>query len=104
MWAAIPTASIIRPGTTFSADPNPIKVSHPPFIGATTLVWHAPVNMVEIHVGSPNGKLFAAGGSDGRAQTGPWVTNNTLFYLQDATVGDAVSRSSTLAILPVAVR
>jgi hypothetical protein len=35
---------------------------------------------VEIHVGSPNGPLFASGGNSGSAQTGPWVTDVTTFY------------------------
>ena len=104
MWAAIPKASIIRPGTTFSANPNPIRVPHSPFIGVTTLTWHAPVNKVEIHVGAPNGKLFAAGGIDGHAETGAWVTNGMTFFLQDATASDPAGRAATLAILPVAVQ
>lgn len=104
MWASIPSAAIIRAGTTFSANPNPIMVSATPRIGATTLSWHAPVAKVEIHLGSPDGKVFVSGGSDGHARTGPWVANNTIFYLQDATASNPTDRSATLAILPVAVR
>lgn len=89
---------------TLRADPDPIIVHTTPQRGVTTLIWHAPVAKVEIHVGSPGGQLFAAGGSDGRAQTGPWVTNNMVFYLQDATAGKPTDGSATLAMLPVAIR
>ncbi|HEX4227390.1 MAG TPA: hypothetical protein VHZ07_01885 [Bryobacteraceae bacterium] len=104
MWATIPSATIIRPGTTFQANPNPIVVSTTPRVGATTLIWHAPVAKVEIHVGSPDGRLFVEGGSDGHATTGRSVTNNTIFYLQDATATKPTGRDAMLAILPVAVR
>ncbi|HWF46699.1 MAG TPA: hypothetical protein VG168_06820 [Bryobacteraceae bacterium] len=75
-----------------------------PRLGVTTLSWHAPVAKVEIHVSSPDGPLFAAGGSDGHAETGRWVTNNMTFYLQDATASKPAALSATLATLPVAVR
>jgi hypothetical protein len=102
--SGIPSATIIRPGTTFRADPDPIIAATAPGAGVTTLAWHVPVDKAEIHIGSPGGKLFAAGGRDGHAETGPWVTNNMIFYLQDATSGKSNDPSSTLATLPVAVR
>jgi hypothetical protein len=73
-------------------------------MGTTTLSWQAPVAKVEIHVGSPDGTLFAAGGNQGLAETGPWVTDNMTFYLQDGTAAKPTDRSASLAILPVAVR
>ena len=104
MWASIPSATIVRPGTTFSADPNPIIVRSNPHVGKTMLRWHAPVDKVEIHLGSAGGKLFAAGGHDGNAETGVWVADNMTFYLQDATSPTPTDKSATLALLPVAVR
>lgn len=94
----------MRPGVTFRADPDPIIVKTTPQLGTTTLIWHAPVAKVAIRLGSPDGKLFAGGGSDGRAPTGAWVTNNMTFYLQDGTAPNPTDRSATLAMLPVAVR
>ncbi len=84
-----------------TASPNPI-----PVIGAadgtTTISWNAPnVADVEIHVGSPNGPLFASGGNQGSAQTGPWVTDGMTFYLQDVTNGKPLTASNTLATLIV---
>ncbi|MGC2660991.1 MAG: hypothetical protein WA324_23805 [Bryobacteraceae bacterium] len=104
MWASIPSATIVRPGTTFKANPNPIIVHPPTHLGKTTLTWHAPVASVEIHLGSAGGKLFAQGGHDGTAETGDWVSNNMVFYLQDATASKPTDQSATLAMLPVAVR
>lgn len=104
MWADIPSATIIRSGTTFRANPDPIVVPRVPRVGVTTLSWSAPVAKIEIHVNSPDGKLFAAGASEGHAETGAWVTNNMTFYLQDATASKPTDQSATLALLPVAVR
>jgi Bacterial Ig-like domain (group 3) len=89
---------------SFSANPNPIPVSSGTTVGVTTLSWNAAqAQTVEIHVGSPTGPLFAAGGSSGSAQTGPWVSEGMTFYLQDTTGGNALTAVNTLAILEVHV-
>jgi hypothetical protein len=65
-----------------------------------TIHWSIPgVSKVEIHVGSPSGKLFAAGGQRGEATTGSWAQPGLRFYLQDATQGDSTLPSRTLATL-----
>jgi len=88
--------------TSFTANPDPIPVSSATTLGQTTINWNAPVaSSVELHVDSPNGPLFAAGGSTGSALTGVWVTNGTVFYLQDVTGGRALNATGTLAQLPV---
>jgi hypothetical protein len=70
--------------------------------GATTILWNGPADTaVEIHVGAPDGTLFAAGGSSGSATTGYWVTNGELFYLQDVTGGKPLTAANTLAVLIV---
>lgn len=70
--------------------------------GTTTINWNAPnVSDVEIHLGSPNGPLFASGGNQGSAQTGPWVPDGMTFYLQDVTNGKPLTASNTLATLIV---
>jgi len=56
---------------------------------------------VQVRVGSPDGTLFAEGGSTGYATTGNWVTNGMLFYLQDVTGGKPPTPANTLAILIV---
>jgi hypothetical protein len=80
------------------ASPNPAQPGANGY-GTTTLLWNAPAGAaVEIHVGAPNGVLFAAGGSSGSANTGIWVTNGMLFYLQDVTGGKPLTSANTLAV------
>jgi hypothetical protein len=88
-------------GPSLTASPNPIQVAGAAD-GTTTISWNAPnASSIEIHVGSPNGPLFASGGNRGSAQTGPWVTDGTTFYLQDVTGGKPLSANNTLAMLVV---
>ncbi|HEX4229519.1 MAG TPA: hypothetical protein VHZ07_12680 [Bryobacteraceae bacterium] len=87
----------LETGGTLTLSPNPIPVSGGQD-GTTTITWNAPfATAVEIHLGSPSGPLFAGGGSTGSATTGPWVTDGMVFYLQDASNGNATSPSNTLA-------
>jgi hypothetical protein len=84
-------------GGTLTLSPNPISVAAGED-GTTTITWDAPfATAVEIYLGSPSGPLFAAGSSTGSATTGPWVTNGMVFYLQNASNGNATSPSNTLA-------
>ncbi len=86
---------------SLTASPNPITVMGAAD-GITTINWNAPNGSdVEIHVGSPNGPLFASGGNQGSAQTGPWVSDGLTFYLQDVTNGKPLTASNTLATLIV---
>jgi len=85
---------------TLTASPNPVPPG-PSGLGTTTLSWTSTSNSVEIHVNSPGGPLFAAGGATGSATTGPWVTNGMTFYLQDASQGTSTSAANTMATLTV---
>lgn len=88
--------------TSLTASPNPIPVSSATAFGQTTIDWSAPsATSVEVHVDSPNGPLFAAGGPTGSALTGVWVVNGTVFYLQDVSNGHALNASGTLAQLTI---
>src|ERR1022692_4879485 len=88
-------------GASLTASPNPIQVTGAAD-GTTTISWNAPnAANVEIHVGSPNGPLFASGGNRGSQQTGPWVADGTTFYLQDVSGGKPLTASNTLATLVV---
>lgn len=94
-----PGTPVTQPNTgTLSASPNPVPAG-PSGLGTTTLSWTSTSNSVEIHVNSPSGPLFAAGGNSGTATTGPWVTNGMTFYLQDASQGSSTSAANTLATL-----
>ena len=59
------------------------------------------VGAVEVHIGSPNGRLFAGGGNRGSSQTGLWVTDGMTFYLQDVGGGKPLTEENTLALLVV---
>jgi hypothetical protein len=88
-------------GASLTASPNPIPVMGAAD-GTTTISWNAPnAANVEIHVVSPNGPLFASGGNQGSAQTGPWVADGTTFYLQDVTGGKPLTATNALATLVV---
>jgi hypothetical protein len=87
---------------SLTASPNHIPVMGGATYGTTTINWNAPnTSYVEIHVGSPNGPLFASGGNQGSEQTGPWVIDGTTFYLQDVSNGKPLTANNTLATLIV---
>ncbi|HEX4229517.1 MAG TPA: FG-GAP-like repeat-containing protein [Bryobacteraceae bacterium] len=87
-------------GNSLTASPNPIPVTPGTLTGVTTIQWSAPsASTVELHLGSPNGPLFAGGGSTGSATTGLWVTDGMLFYLQDTTAGAPLTPANTLGVL-----
>lgn len=87
-----------------TASPNP-AASGNSGLTQMTLTWGAPgVASVEIHIGSPDGVLMAAGESNGSATTGAWVTNGTRFYLQDVSGGKPLTAANTLAQVTAIVR
>jgi parallel beta-helix repeat protein len=89
-------------GPSFTANPNPILVTGGARVGATTLSWMAPgTEVIEIHLGSPDGTLFTRMGSRGSVQTGAWVSDGLTFYLQDVTSGKPLTSDYTLATLVV---
>jgi parallel beta-helix repeat protein len=89
-------------GPSLTASPNPIPVTGNVSLGSTTLSWNAPdAQVIEIHVGSPNGELFTVMGNRGSIQTGTWVSDGMTFYLQDVTGGKPLTSDYTLATLVV---
>jgi parallel beta-helix repeat protein len=89
-------------GPSFTASPNPILVTGNAFLGSTTLSWNAPdAQIVEIHIGGPDGKLFTTMGNRGSIQTGTWVPDGMTFYLQDVTGGKPLTSDYTLATIVV---
>ncbi len=92
-------------GPAFTANPNPIAVSSGTVDGQTTLSWSAPgAQVIEIHIGAVDGPLFTQEGNRGSAQTGPWVSDGTVFYLQDVTGGKPLTADFTLATVTVQVQ
>lgn len=70
----------------------------------TTLTWNVTgggASSVQVRAGSPNGTLVASGGTSGNVTTGKWVTNGTVFYLQNVTGGLPLTSEYTLATVTV---
>ena len=87
---------------SLTASPNPISVTGTAIVGVTTISWMAPgAESVEVRIGSPDGVLFASGGSRGSAQTGAWVRDGMTFYLQDVSGGMPLTADNTLATVVV---
>jgi RHS repeat-associated protein len=99
----IVTAGSARTGS-ITAGPNPIQVCDGSGLGVTTLSWTSTgTSLVEVHVGSPTGALFAQTGPSGTNTTGKWVANGTVFYLQDVSGGLPLTAANTLATVTVGV-
>jgi hypothetical protein len=96
------TVTIVRAQGTITAAPNPITVCDAAGRGITTLTWTSSgATATEVHVGSPSGALFSAIGPSGSKATGQWVTNGTLFYLQNVSGGLPLTAANTLASVTV---
>ena len=90
---------------SLSANPNPIPITGSDTLGMTKITWMAPAaEAVEVRVGSPDGPLFASGGSRGSGETGLWVTDGMTFYLQDVSNGRPLTAENTLATVVVRLR
>ena len=86
----------------FSANPNPIQVCNSSGVGATTLQWNFPgVQIVEIRLAAPSGKLFARTGPAGSATTGAWVPNGLTFFAQNVSGGLPLTSANTLGTTTV---
>jgi cytochrome c551/c552 len=57
--------------------------------------------VIEIHVGTIDGPLFTEQGNRGTTQTGSWVSDGTIFYLQDVSGGKPLTADYTLATVTV---
>jgi len=92
------------PSGTLTANPNPIQVCDGTGQGVTTLSWTTSnVTSVQVRAGAPNGTLVGSGGPSGNVTTGKWVTNGTVFYLQNVSNGLPLTSANTLATRTVGV-
>ncbi len=86
---------------SITADPNPIEVNEFE-LGQTTLSFtFLEDEPVEIHVGSPDGPLLARPEKSGKTETGKWVSDGMLFFLQDVSADKPLTREHTLATVTV---
>lgn len=90
---------------SISANPNPITVSSGGSTGRTTLSWQATgASVVQIRIGSATGTPMTGFESPvGSVQTGDWVYDGMVFYLQDASDGNSSGSAKTLATVRVQV-
>jgi hypothetical protein len=98
---AIPAT--VKPGTTLTADPDPI-LTDGAALGETSLKWSTNAAHVEVHVDSPGGPLMGSGDSQGTMRTGQWVHDGMRFYLQDRDAPDRTSPAATLGMIQVVVQ
>jgi len=98
------SSSVNGKNASITADPNPIRVCDGSAVGVTRLSWTSiGPKQVEVHVGSPDGVLFAQTAPTSSAETGKWVTNGMSFYLQDVSDGKPLTAENTLATTSVKV-
>ena len=87
----------------FFATPNPARALDS---GMTrvTLTWTIPQGRsAEVRVGAPSGAILAADTRSGSAETGEWVQDGMLFFLQDASQSNSTSPEHTMAIVITSV-
>jgi hypothetical protein len=83
-----------RNGASMSVTPNPIPVTGSAD-GAGIVTWSAPnASVVEIHVGSPTGPLFAHVINHGAQPTAAWLTDGVVLFLQDVSSGPAAAANT----------
>jgi glycosyltransferase involved in cell wall biosynthesis len=86
------------------AQPRVIRIQEGSQVSAIHLSWKSrKTTAVEVRVDSPDGPLLSRAGSSGSAETGDWVRDGTVFYLQDASAGVEQSPSNTMAVVTVNV-
>jgi hypothetical protein len=99
--ASAPTSAVEKKTAatgTITADPNPIKVCDGSNAGVTTLSWSVTgTPEVELRIGSPDGGQFARTGPVGRKETGKWVGDGMVIYLQDVYNGKPLTAEYTIA-------
>jgi hypothetical protein len=88
-----------------SANPNPIKITDNSGVGITTVKWKAMrSSRIQIHIDAPDGAIFHEAGPFGMKLTENWVSDDTVFWLQDVTNGLPLTVTHTLARTNVKVR
>ena len=89
---------------TITAGTNPIKVCDGSGTGITVLSWTSVgTTFVEVHIGAPDGALFAQTKPNGNSKTGKWVRNGMVFFLQDISGGKPLIPENTIASATVTV-
>ena len=91
------------PSGSITASPNPATAVEG-HRASVTLEWQSTQPAVEIRLGRPDGRLVSRGAFEGKEETGNWVGDGMIFYLQDVTDGSPLSFENTLDAVRVTVR
>lgn len=91
-------------GAMFTIVPNPVTPNGG--YGTVTISWNAPapVQYIEVRVGSPMGPLFTVNLPSGSMATGNWVTDGMVFYLQDVSYPKNLSLTAANTIATAIAR
>jgi hypothetical protein len=93
---ADPAATGSTQSAALYAQPNPVAAYNGAEYATTTLTWNPGTpRMVEVHVNSPDGPLFARTYGPGTASTGAWVADGMVFYLVDVSQGAPITLATT---------
>jgi hypothetical protein len=97
-------AAAVTDGAIFTLSPNP--ATNNGGYATVTVSWNAPspVQYIEVRIGSPTGPLFTVNTPSGSMQTGNWVTDGMLFYLQDVSYPKDLSLTAANTIATVIAR
>ena len=97
--------STVSPGAaSLFLTPDPILVSPGQIVGSATVSWNTGgPSAAQIRVGSTNGALLGTVGEMGSTQTGPWVSNGLVFYLEDTSGKVLATATAHLATSTIAL-
>lgn len=100
-YRAVPSSG----SETINANPNPIVVTDGSGLGVTTIFWKSTgTSLVEVHLDSPDGPLFARTGSGSHSlTTGKWVRDGKKFFLQNVSGGLPLTAANTLGQVTVLI-
>jgi hypothetical protein len=93
-----------KPGFLLTSAPS-APIASEDGLAEAELCWQAPdARVVEVHVGKPDGPLFARSTGPGRSRTGHWVSDNMQFFLQDVTGAKPLTPENTVGRITISVR
>jgi len=100
--ATVTMTAATPPSGSITAQPNPFPAD-PNGVGETTITWSsAGTSRVEVHLGAPDGPMFAASNSGTFSlATEHWVVSGMTFYLQDVSNNQPLTAANTLATVTV---
>jgi hypothetical protein len=92
-----------KPGVSVSVFTNPVYITDGTSNTRASFAWNAPsVRQVDVRVNAPDGASLGLFANTFGVTTEKWVTDGTVFYLQEA--GRPLTRDNTLGTVTIIVR